>query len=112
MSQPGRLRMVCSAEIFRASGVKSTLIFRIELRNASISSNRNTFGIADGARELLFIQIYLPKKVMPPVERDQATIPDQTVPSRLGNYPAEFRYCFGSYERYHTTHPPQFYRGY
>jgi len=48
--------MICSAEIFRASGVKSTLRFRTELRKASMSVNRNILGAIIGASGTLFIQ--------------------------------------------------------
>src|SRR5579871_2130300 len=56
MEQPGRLRMVCSAEMVRTSGVKSTLRFRTELRNSSTSENLKTCGASTGRTGSFFIE--------------------------------------------------------
>jgi hypothetical protein len=58
-SQPGRLRMDCSAEMVRTSGVKSTLRLRTELLNSSTSVNRNTFGAWSGAKASPVILFFL-----------------------------------------------------
>jgi hypothetical protein len=53
--------MVCSAEIFRASGVKSTFTFRTELRNSSISANRKIFGASVAAGKIGIREGFLEK---------------------------------------------------
>jgi hypothetical protein len=58
-SQPGRLRMDCSAEIVRTSGVKSTLRLRTELLNSSTSANRNILGAWSGAKASPVIPFFL-----------------------------------------------------
>jgi hypothetical protein len=50
--------MICSAEIFRTSGVNSTFRCRTELLNASMSAYRYIFG-ASGASGCLSIHVFL-----------------------------------------------------
>src|SRR5579871_3430051 len=55
MEQPGRFRMICSAEMVRTNGVKSMSRLRTALRNSSTSENLKICGASNGWSESFFI---------------------------------------------------------